>query len=160
MSTVTARCYTCHELRPLSDFKYRQRDNEFSVTAQFKRYVGVLFQRPGASKRDNLRNAGAIYRYRCVDPRSGSCPKIIQTSFAERLHCTQRSLSQAEARTPNEGILSLRRHRRQSDFLGHEVEVEIEVCEDQRPTFRQEKDDAKEKLRQCVDMRERNAVDQ
>jgi hypothetical protein len=47
--------------------------------------------------------------------------------------------------------------RRQREEM--EVEVEIQACVEERVEFRRQKEEAQEKLRQCVDAGERNADD-
>jgi hypothetical protein len=133
---ATARCYTCHTLRPLSDFTYRRKDGGISASSRLKRYVGVLLQRPGAAKFDTRNNntAGAIYRYRCVHPKAGTCPVTMGVQEEE-----------------------VQNERRQRDEMGVEVEVEIQACVEERVEFRRQKEEAQEKLRQCVDAMERNA---
>jgi hypothetical protein len=151
---ATARCYTCHTLRPLSDFSYRRKDIGISTTSRLKRYVGVLLQKPGAPRYNSKHRAGAIYRYRCVHPRAGTCPPLL-THAQRPMH----SASRVEVNVQDEHPLRRDRRQHSGDVGGGtEVEVEIQACVEERSEFRREKEEAREKLRQCVDMVERNPV--
>jgi hypothetical protein len=145
---TTARCYTCHTLRPLSSFPYRRKDNSISASSRLKRYVGVLLQRPGARRSDKRSTVGAIYRYRCVHPKKGMCPTAmtgVVRSMAE--------VERMERFEVDEHPLRLERGRGE-ELVGVEVEVEVEVeiqaCVEESGGLRREKEGAREKLRECI----------
>jgi hypothetical protein len=139
----TARCYTCHTLRPLSDFSYRRNDGAVSAASQFRRYLCVLMRRVDAKSR----NGGVIYRYRCVHPRHGDCPE------AATVLRPQDSSAYIQVREEVEEATRLD-HRPLGDEARREdtrdVEVEIQVCDDPEEEFRTQKEDAIKRLRQCV----------
>jgi hypothetical protein len=147
----TARCYTCHTLRPLSDFSYRRKDGAVSATSQFRRYLCVLMRRVDTKSG----NGGVIYRYRCVHPRHGDCPK------AATVLRRQDSSAHIQVREEAEEAIRLD-HRALGDEARREdirdVEVEIEVCEDPEGEFRAQKEDAIKRLRQCVGTAESPAI--
>lgn len=80
----TARCYTCHTLRPLQDFRYRRRDNFISTTTRLKRCLAVLLLRPGARRSGKDGAGGAVLRYRCIHPLDGTCPESTKDYVAQR----------------------------------------------------------------------------
>jgi hypothetical protein len=144
----TARCYTCHTLRPLAEFPYRRRDTGISASARVKRYVAVLLQRPGATREDRG-GAGAVYRYRCVHPCVKSCPEVIEGPgrSGEELPLLRNGENREDVRAEWVG--------RSEEQLRQDDVQEIEVCEEER---REEIEDAKEKLKRCVGAVERAAV--
>jgi hypothetical protein len=149
----TARCYTCHALRPLSDFSHRCKDSGISASSRVKRYVGILLQRPGASRGNSKNTAGTIYRYRCVHPRAGPCPLSLHPQQATH------SASQIETSVQDESSLRLGQRQDAGHVRVHiEAEAENQACVGESSVFRTEKEKAHEKLRQCVDALERNAV--
>lgn len=128
---ATARCYTCHTLRPLSDFPYRRKDTGISATSRFKRYIGVVLQKPGASNSDKLRRGGVILRYRCVDPQKGLCPAMTQRPWQSPGQSRgDQVLIEVEVEVDEQegNPLPLDR-RRHSEDLHNEIEVQIEVAE-------------------------------
>ncbi|KAH7412096.1 hypothetical protein DE146DRAFT_628092 [Phaeosphaeria sp. MPI-PUGE-AT-0046c] len=147
--TTTARCYSCHSLRPIFEFPYRRKDTAITASSRIKRYVGVLLQKPGASTNDRRGSGGVIYRYRCIHPRAGRCPKAAAPEGPQVL------VSQEEVRV--EGDRSLDRGRDSEDG-GNEIEMEVAVdIGVEQDEFRRQKEEAMEKLRQCVDATEANA---
>jgi hypothetical protein len=148
---TTARCYTCHTLRPLSDFSHRRKDSGISASSRLRRYVGILFQRPGAKTYSSKNGAGTIYRYRCVHPRAGAC------TLATHPQRATYSASQIETSEQSESPLRLNQGQDAGNVGVHiEVGAEIQPCMEERDVFRREKDKARDKLRQCVDTLERN----
>jgi hypothetical protein len=151
----TARCYACHALRPLSDFPYRRKDSAISASSRIKRYVGVLLQRPGASSKSRPTSGGVVYRYRCVHPRAGQCPGT--TSIEDSQHVTLGSTARAQIDLPR------LEWRRDSEFTGRETEVVVEVeielaAHVERDDYRNEKEEARDKLQQCVGAMEQNVA--
>jgi hypothetical protein len=151
----TARCYACHALRPLSDFPYRRKDSAISATSRLKRYVGVLLQRPGASRSSRL-SSGVVYRYRCVHPRAGQCPG---TTLAVK---AQRVAMRSDGHTQDDLLARLDR-RQNSGSLGHEAEVVVEVeielaAHVERDDFQGEKEKVCDKLQQCVGTMEQSVT--
>jgi hypothetical protein len=136
---ATARCYTCHTLRPLADFSYRGKDSTISAASRLRRYVCVLLHHPDARPR----NGGAIYRYRCVHPRAGECPKAITAPRppdpAPQLHVREEWLAPEVE-------------------VDHVVEIEVEALDDQDDEFRRAKEEAVKTLRECVETAERAAI--
>ncbi|OAL02034.1 hypothetical protein IQ06DRAFT_130763 [Phaeosphaeriaceae sp. SRC1lsM3a] len=155
--TTTARCYSCHSLRPIYEFPYRRKDTGITASSRLKRYLGVLLQKPGASTNDRRGSGGVIYRYRCIHPRAGRCPKAMAAEQARVL------VSQEEVRVERE--LSLVRRRTldgdgDEDGGGNEIEIEGIMEEGgEQEEFRRRKEEAREKLRQCVDAAEANGTD-
>jgi hypothetical protein len=152
----TARCYSCHVLRPLSDFPYRRKDSAISASSRLRRYVSVLLQRPGASRSHRHGSGGAVYRYRCVHPRAGQCPGTTLTEAPESVALG----SDACVQDDHPPRLDWRQN---SDFVGHEVEVVVEVevefaAHVERTDFRKEKEEACDKLQQCVGAMERSVA--
>lgn len=147
----TARCYRCHTLRPLSDFSYRRKDGAVSAASQFRRYLCVVLRRVDAKSG----KGGVIYRYRCVHPRHGDCPKT-----GTALH-PQDSSTHIQVREEVEEATRLD-HRPLGDDASPEstrdVEVEIGVCNDPEDEFRTQNEDAIKRLRQCVGMSESPAI--
>ena len=152
----TARCYACHALRPLADFPYRRKDSAISASSRIKRYVGVLLQRPGASRSSRSSSGGVVYRYRCVHPRAGQCPGT--APIDESQHVTLGFNARAQV-----DLLPRLEWRRNSEFTGRETEVEVEVeielaAHVERDDFRNEKEKACDKLQQCVGAMERSVA--
>jgi hypothetical protein len=143
---TTARCYTCHTLRPLSSFPYRRKDNSISTSSRLKRYVGVLLQRPGAWRSDKRSTVGAIYRYRCVHPKKGTCPATV-TGVVRPMT----GVEGTERFEVDDHPLGLERGG-QEEVVGVEVEVEVEIqaCREERGGLRKEKEGAREKLREYI----------
>jgi hypothetical protein len=147
----TARCYTCHTLRPLRDFSYRCKDSTVSATSRLRHYLCVIVQRPDAKSG----SGGAIYRYRCVHPRDGACPK------SATIGRPQNSATHIEVYVENEYPSRLDRQRREDDTrqeVEHRVEVDIEPCEQEANDFQMDKEEAIKRLRQCVGATERHAI--
>jgi hypothetical protein len=148
---ATARCYACHTLRPLSDFSYRRKDSAVSATSQFRRYLCVLLRRVDSKPG----NGGVIYRYRCVHPRNGACPKVA-TEQRPRNTATQIEVyeeNEYPSRLNREIVERESRHEDQ-----HNAEMEIEACENSEGEFRTQKEEAIKRLRQCVGTTENPAL--
>lgn len=146
----TARCYTCHTLRPLSDFPYRRKDSAISATSRLKRYICVVLQQPTSRSR----KVGAIYQYRCVHPRVGACPKHTREEGS-----LPQSAPQVDVCEDSDSTSRLDR-RRGDEGTGREVDVavQIDVCEDRDGEYSRAKQDAIKRLRQCVDATESDDV--
>jgi len=114
----TARCYTCHTLRPVHAFPYRRKDNIISTSARLKRFLCVLLQKPGATTSDTPRNGGIIYSYRCIHPLDGPCPKDTREMRRRPVE-----LMEVEVRNEAPTLRVGQLRRRHSGHLGHEVEV-------------------------------------
>jgi hypothetical protein len=136
---ATARCYTCHTLRPLSDFSYRGKDSTISATSRLRRYATVLLQR----SHTRPQNRSVIYRYRCVHPRAGECPKAIVA---------------APNQDPAPQIVIQEDRLRQNIEVDLVVEIEAEACESQVDEFQRAKEEAIKTLRECVETAERAAI--
>jgi hypothetical protein len=97
-----------------------------------------------------------VYRYRCVHPRAGQCPGT--TSIEDSQHVTLDSNAHAQV-----DPLSRLEWRRNSEFTGREAEVVIEVeielaAHAERDDFRNEKEEACDKLQQCIGAMERSVA--
>ncbi|KAH7093429.1 hypothetical protein FB567DRAFT_174109 [Paraphoma chrysanthemicola] len=125
----TARCYTCHTLRPLHEFPYRRKDKQVSITLRLRRYLCGLIKQPALMKSARSTRTGVVYRYRCVHPRLGPCP--IDTRDNPQLR--QISMSQVEVQVQGEdGAMSATHRRRRSEY--DEGDLGIEAVEEFRAT--------------------------
>ncbi|KAH7082869.1 hypothetical protein BKA63DRAFT_139016 [Paraphoma chrysanthemicola] len=125
----TARCYTCHTLRPLHEFPYRRKDTQVSVTLRLRRYLCGLIKQPIVMKSARSTRSGVVYRYRCVHPRLGPCP--IDTRDNPQLQ--QISMTQVEVQVQGEdAAMNATNRRRRSEY--DEGDLSIEAVEEFRAT--------------------------